>query len=149
MPPITASAEIKRSAAEAFDYTTDPTRFAEWQHGVVSGYMEKTGNNAPERCITVRKIGFTERASTAELVRHDPPRAWSVHGIDGPIRAMVDVDVVPLADEQCRVTIAVDFKGHGIGRLLVPLAVRRQAHKEMPVNLANLKQQLEQPSPPA
>ena len=70
-------------------------------------------------------------------------------GIDGPIRAMVDVDVEPLADGHCRVTISVDFKGHGIGRLLVPLVVRRQAHKEMSVNLANLKQHLELPSPPA
>lgn len=146
MPAITASAEIKRSAADAFDYTTDPTRFAEWQHGVVSGHLEKAGHPAPERCVTVRKIGFVERASTAELVRHDPPRAWSVHGIDGPIRAMVDVDVESLPDGSCRVTIAVDFKGHGIGRLLVPLVVRRQAHKEMPVNLANLKQHLEQSS---
>jgi hypothetical protein len=148
MPPITAGADINRSAAEAFDYTTDPTRFAEWQHGVISGHMQKADSNAPERCITVRKIGLTERASTAELVRHDPPRAWSVHGIDGPIRATVDVNVTELAADRCRVTIAVDFEGHGIGRLLAPLVVRRQALKEMPINLANLKQHLEQPSPP-
>jgi hypothetical protein len=62
---------------------------------------------------------------------------------------MVDVDVEPLADGHCRVTIAVDFEGHGIGRLLVPLVVRRQARKEMPVNLANLKHRLEQPLHPA
>jgi hypothetical protein len=37
------------------------------------------------------------------------------------------------------VTIAIDFDGHGIGELLVPL-VRR---KEMPNNLSRLKERLE------
>ena len=40
-------------------------------------------------------------------------------------------------------TIAVDFDGHGIGRVLVPLVVRREARKEMPANLAALKHHLE------
>jgi hypothetical protein len=58
-----------------------------------------------------------------------------VHGIDGPIRAIVDVTVEPIdASARSRVTIAVDFEGHGIGKLLVPLVVRRQAHNEMPAN---------------
>ncbi|WP_372433199.1 SRPBCC family protein [Antrihabitans stalagmiti] len=48
-----------------------------------------------------------------------------------------------------KVTIDVDFQGPGIGKLLVPLAVRPQARKEMPTNLAILKQQLEaQPTQP-
>jgi hypothetical protein len=143
MPPITASAEIERSAADAFAYTTDPTRFAEWQRGVVSGRMDAGSPHTAARCVTVRKIGFAERASTSELVRDDPPRSWGVHGIDGPIRAMVDVDVSPLSTDRCRVTISVDFTGRGFGRLLVPLVVRRQAAKEMPVNLSNLKRCLE------
>jgi len=41
------------------------------------------------------------------------------------------------------ITIAVDFEGHGIGRLLVPLVVRREAKREMPVNVATLKQRIE------
>lgn len=143
MPPISASADIERSATEAFSYTTDPTRFAQWQQGVVSGRMEAGSPTRAARCVTVRKIGFAERASTSELVRDDPPRAWSVHGIDGPIRAMVDVDLSPLSTDRCRVTISVVFTGHGFGRLLVPLVVRRQAAKEMPVNLTNLKRCLE------
>jgi hypothetical protein len=40
-------------------------------------------------------------------------------------------------------TIAVEFEGHGIGKVLVPLVVRREARKEMPANLAVLKQRLE------
>jgi hypothetical protein len=66
-----------------------------------------------------------------------------VNGIDGPIRAQVDVDVRPLEATRSRVTIDVDFEGHGIGKILVPLLVRRQAAKEMPENLQRLKDRLE------
>jgi hypothetical protein len=41
------------------------------------------------------------------------------------------------------VTIALDFEGHGIGKLLIPLVVRRQARTEMPRNLQKLKERLE------
>ena len=47
-----------------------------------------------------------------------------------------------LADRS-HLTIAVDFEGHGLGKLLVPLVVRREAEKEMPANVAALKQQME------
>ena len=40
-------------------------------------------------------------------------------------------------------TIELDFAGHGIGRLLVPLVVRRQAAGEMPENMRRLKERLE------
>lgn len=68
-----------------------------------------------------------------------------MHGVDGPIRAVVNVSVDPLdSGHRSRVTIAVDFEGHGIGKVLVPLAVRPpQARKEMPSNLAALQQRLE------
>ena len=146
MPPITVSAEVERSAADVYAYTTDPARFSAWQQGVVSGHMEPDATGGIRRCVTVRKIGFAERASTSEVVYADPPRAWSLRGIDGPIRALVEVRVTLLADTRSRVTIAVDFEGHGVGRLLVPLVVRRQARKEMPTNIATLKRRLESAS---
>jgi hypothetical protein len=61
----------------------------------------------------------------------------------------VDLTVEPLTDSTSRLTIAVDFEGHGIGKILVPLLVRRQAQKEMPANLATLKRRIEaqQPQP--
>ena len=75
----------------------------------------------------VRRIGGADRSSTSVLTKVDPPTGWAVRGIDGPIRALVDVDVQPLGADRARLTIDVDFEGHGIGRLLVPLVVRRQA----------------------
>ena len=50
--------------------------------------------------------------------------------------------VEPLTADRSRLTITVDFEGHGIGTLLVPLVVRREARKEMPVDLAALKLRL-------
>jgi hypothetical protein len=144
MPPILATAEVNRRAEEVFVYATDPTRFHEWQAGVVSGHMDGGGTGVGARCISVRRIGGAERASTSELVHVDPPRTWSVRGIDGPIRAAVDVTVESIGTNRALVSIGVDFTGHGIGKLLVPLVVRREAHKEMPANLARLKERLEQ-----
>jgi hypothetical protein len=144
VPPILATAEVDRPAEDVFAYATDPARFPEWQAGVVSGHMDGGGTGVGARCISVRRIGGAERASTSELVHVDPPRTWSVRGVDGPIRAAVDVTVESIGADRARVSIGVDFTGHGIGKLLVPLVVRRQAHKEMPTNLARLKERLEQ-----
>jgi uncharacterized protein YndB with AHSA1/START domain len=144
MSPITTSIEVDRSAEDVFAYATDPTRFPEWQHGVVDGHMDQPGTpGVGERCSTIRRIGGANRVSTSEVAYINPPTTWGVRGIDGPIRAIVDVTVKPLTAHQSRLTITVDFAGHGIGRLLVPLVVRPQARKEMPANLAALKRRLE------
>jgi uncharacterized protein YndB with AHSA1/START domain len=145
--PITATTEVNRPATDVFAYATDPTRFSEWQNGVVEGHMDGQGTSgAGANCVTTRRIGFAKRAATAELTRIDPPRTWSVRGIDGPIRAIVDLTVESVADNRSRLTISIDFHGHGIGKLLVPLVVRREARKEMPANLAALKARLERPT---
>jgi len=144
MPPITVSTEVDRPAEDVFAYATDPTRFPEWQSGVVDGRLDQPG--APSvgaRCLTTRRIGFADRQSTSEVAHIDPPRTWGVRGIDGPIRALVDVTVEPLGAGRSRLTISVDFAGHGIGKVLVPLVVRREAAKEMPGNVAALKRRLE------
>jgi uncharacterized protein YndB with AHSA1/START domain len=144
MPPITASIEVDRSAEEVFAYATDPSRFSEWQKGVVSGHMESAGvPRVGDRCLTTRRIGLANRPVASELVSFDPPHQWGVRGVDGPIRATVDVTVEPRSDTRAQLTIALDFEGHGIGRLLVPLLVRREAEREMPVNVATLKHRLE------
>ena len=144
MSPITASIEVDRPAEEVFAYATDPSRFSEWQKGVVSGHMESGGTTqVGDRCVSTRRIGFADRPSTSTVTRFDPPHHWSVNGIDGPIRAMVDVTVEPRSDSSAHLTIALDFEGHGIGRLLVPLLVTREARREMPANVATLKERLE------
>jgi uncharacterized protein YndB with AHSA1/START domain len=144
MAPITTTIEIDRPAEMVFAYATDPSRFSEWQKGVVDGAMDPPGTaKVGDRCRTIRRIGFANRAVTAEVVHVDPPSTWRVRGVDGPIRAGVHVAVEALSATRTSLSIAIDFKGHGIGRLLVPLIVERETRKEMPANLAALKQRLE------
>jgi hypothetical protein len=143
MPPIVSSAEIDRPAPEVFAYATDPSRFSEWQQGVVEGHMDTQAPALGAKCVTTRRIGGANRPSTSELVHYDPPKTWGVRGIDGPIRAAVDLSVEPMTDSRSRLTISVDFVGHGVGKILVPLMVRREARKEMPDNMKALKQRIE------
>lgn len=150
MTMLTTSVDIARPAEDVFAYVTDPGRFGEWQANVKSGHLDGDGPPVPgARCSTTRRIGFVERAVTSEITHIDPPRSWGVRGVDGPIRATVDVTVDPIDDGRAsRVTINIEFQGHGIGKLLVPLTVTPQARKEMPANLARLKHRVEgKPAP--
>jgi len=115
---------------------------------VEDGHMEgpPDGTEVPPvgtKCMTTRRIGGASRPVTSELAHIDPPRTWGVRGTDGPIRAAVDVLVEPVTDSRSKLTISVDFTGYGIGKVLVPLMVRREARKEMPGNIAALKRLIE------
>jgi uncharacterized protein YndB with AHSA1/START domain len=144
MPPIVTTIEIARPPDEVFSYVTDPSHFAEWQHDVVRVRIAE--GQPPDvgcRFTTTRRIGRGERTMTQEVTANMPPRSWAVHGVDGPIRPSANVTVEPLDDgTRSRVTIALDFEGHGIGVPLVPI-VRRQAQKGAPTSYRNLKQRLE------
>jgi hypothetical protein len=116
-----------------FAYVTDPSTMHEWQQGCASGRMDAPTTRVGSKCTTIRSIGGREREVTTEITEYDPPRRWADRGIDGHIRAIVAVTIDPLADSsRSRLTIELDFTGHGIGKLLVPLVVRRQPARKMP-----------------
>jgi uncharacterized protein YndB with AHSA1/START domain len=142
--PIVTEVDIARPPGELFTYVTDPSRFGEWQSGVVSAHIEGDGlPGVGSRCIMTRRIGRSERTLVSEITRITPPRIWASRGIDGPIREIVNVTVDPVNDGQdSHVTVRLDFHGHGIGKLLLPMVVR-QARKEAPQNCQNLKKRLE------
>ena len=145
MAPIVASVEISRRPEDVFAYITDPSHLPEWQESVV---RVKTDDSVPagggSRAAMTRRVGPREIDMTAEITDLDPPRSWRVRGVDGPVRGNVKGTIEPLDDgARSRVTIELDFEGHGIGKLLVPLVVRRQAQKELPINVQNLKRRLE------
>jgi hypothetical protein len=147
MTASVSTIDVERPADDVFAYATDPTLFHEWQQGVVDGSLDDP--QAPQVgtiCRTTRRIGGANRSSTSVITHISPPRTWGVRGTDGPIRAIVDVTVDPLDEQSSRLTISVDFTGHGPGKLLVPLLVRPQARKEMPANLAALKSRVEKRS---
>ncbi|HEV3496749.1 MAG TPA: SRPBCC family protein [Actinomycetes bacterium] len=145
MAPIQSTVEIARPPAEVFAYLADPTRFAEWQRDVVR--VEVEGGDPPglgDRFTTTRRIGGVERTMTQEVTELRAPSRWAAKGVDGPIRPSASVTVEPLdGGAASRVTFALDFEGHGIGRPLLP-AVRRQAQRAAPVSYRALKERLEQ-----
>jgi uncharacterized protein YndB with AHSA1/START domain len=145
MAPIVSSVEIARRPEDVFSYVTDPARLTEWQESLVSARAEGTGPPAVgSRVITTRRVGRGERTMTMEMTEISLSKSWAVRGIDGPIRAIVEGTIDPLDDgARSRVTIALDFEGHGIGKLLVPFVVRRQAKGELPRNMQHLKERLE------
>ena len=145
MAPIIASVEISRRPEDVFGYITDPSHLPDWQESVV---RVKTDDSAPtgggSRAVITRRVGRREIDMTTEITDLDPPTSWRVRGVDGPVRGNVNGRIEPLDDgARSRVTLELNFEGHGIGKLLVPLVVRRQAQKELPMNVQNLKERLE------
>ena len=146
MSPIVSSIEIHRPPDEVFAYVTDPARFPEWQSDAADGRVEARHEpGVGVRYTTIRRIaGIVPKATTSEITEANPPKSWAAHGTGGPVRESVKYSVENLdGNKRSRVTIELDFEGHGIGRLLVPLVVRRQARKEMPINCRKLKDRLE------
>jgi carbon monoxide dehydrogenase subunit G len=145
MAKIVESIDISRRPGDVFAYTADFSHFPEWQGGVVSARREGDGPLAVgSRAIVTRQAGRRELARTEEITELNPPKAWAVHGGGGPLIAIAKVTIEPLdAGQRSRVTMVLDFKAHGIGRLLLPLVVRRQARKQLPKNQQRLKEVLE------
>ena len=144
MAPIVVSTEISRPAADVFAYVTDPTKLSDWQESVVRAEPSESPARVGTRARVTRSVGRREMTMTAEIAELDPPTSWAIRGIDGPVRGNVDGRIEPLDDgARSRVTIELDLQGHGIGKLLVPLFVRRKAQEEMPKNMQALKERLE------
>jgi hypothetical protein len=97
------------------------------------------------RANRASQANASARSATAGAPRAslDAPAAAAAPGVDGPIRPAANITIDPFDDgARSRVTFALDFEGHGIGKPLVP-AVRRQALKVAPTSYRNLKERLE------
>jgi uncharacterized protein YndB with AHSA1/START domain len=121
MASIVESIEIARRPEDVFAYVTDPSRLPDWQESVVSVRGEGDGPAAVgSRVVVARRVGGRERQMTTEIAELNPPKSWAVRGVDGPVRGIVRGTIEPLGDgERSRLTIDLDFEGHGIGKLLV------------------------------
>jgi len=145
MAAIVESIDISRRPEDVFSYVTDLSRFREWQPSVVSVRRE---GDAPlavgSRAMVSRRVGPRELPGTEEITELNPPRSWAVRGVGGSVIAIAKGTIEPLDDgERSRVTIALDFEAHGIGKLLVPLIIRWQARRQLPRNEQKLKELLE------
>ena len=143
MAPITSSIEIARPAEVVFAYLDDLARHGEWQSDVEQVTVETDGpTRVGTRARDQRRVPGGTREIRYEIVEHDPPRRSRFRGLDGPVRPEGVVTVSPLDSARSRVTIELELRGHGLGKLVAPLA-RRQARKSIPLDQQRLKQRLE------
>jgi uncharacterized protein YndB with AHSA1/START domain len=141
---IRESIEISRSPVDVFAYLDDPSRHGEWQSQIVTAEVQTAGpTRVGTRVKQTLRIGRREQNMSYEITEHDPPRSFAFRGVDGAVRPIGHGTVEPVADgARSRVTIELDFEGHGLGKLLRPLVVS-QARKQVPQNQEQLKERLE------
>ena len=145
MVSIVNRVEINRPPADVFDYVTDPSRFKEWQDAVVSATPQGSGAQTQgSRILLTRKTGPSTQTMTSELTAYNPPHDYAFRVVDGPVRAVGKGTFEPLdGGARTAFTFELDFEGHGIGKLLIPLVVRRSAMKELERSHAALKRRLD------
>jgi len=143
MAKIVSSIEIARSPEDVFAYVDDLSRHGEWQDEIISTRVETEGpTRVGSRATDKRRVPGGPRDITYEITEHVPPRRMSFKGINGPVRVVGTATVEPAGEGRSRVTVELDFEGHGFGKVLAPL-VRSQTRKRVPKNHQNLKERLE------
>jgi uncharacterized membrane protein len=141
--PIVESIEIARPPEDVFAYIDQIARHGEWQEQIVSNEVLTEGpTRVGTRVRQTRRVPGRAMTFTYEITEHDPPRQSSFRGVDGPVRPVGTVTVDAVGEGRSRVTLRFDLEGHGIGKLLAPLA-RRNARQEIPKSHRKLKERLE------
>ena len=140
---ITHSIEINRPAEEVFAYVDQVDRHNEWQDQLLSTTIETDGPiRVGTRVVERRNVPGGARDFPFEITEHDPPRRVSFRGTAGLIRPVGTHTVDPIDESRSRLVSELDLKGHGVGKLFAPLALR-QAAKQMPADHKKLKELLE------
>ena len=145
MAPILESVEIARPPEDVFAYIDDLSRHHEWDAQILETRVETEGpTRVGSRATDTRKVPFGRQQVTYEVTEHEPPRRAAFRVINGPVRPFGSLTVEPVGDgSRSRLTLEIEFRGHGLaGKLLAPLA-KRDAQKNIPQNHARLKQRLE------
>ena len=138
--------EINRPAEEVFAYLDQVARHNEWQGQLLSTTIETDGaTRVGTRVVERRNVPGGARDFPYEITEHDPPRKISFRGTAGPLRPVGTYRVDPIGESSSRVNSELDLEGHGIGKLFAILA-RRQAAKQVPVDLKKFKELLENPT---
>jgi len=144
MAPITGTIEIARAPQDVFDYVTDLSRQGEWQAAIEDVKVETEGpTRVGTTAIQTRRVPGRKQTFPFEITEHDPPRRSSFRVTGGPVRPAGSISFTPLENgTRTRVDFQIEFRGHGLGVLLLPL-VRRDAARQVPDNLSMLKARLE------
>jgi carbon monoxide dehydrogenase subunit G len=143
-PRVVSVVDIARPPEAVFCRLASPARLGDWQPGVISTCMVGDGPPAVGTIWAVTaRLGGSTRTVTSVITQISPPRTLAIRGVDGAIRATVKVTVEPRQGGQhSHVRVSLDLSAYGMGRLLLPMAVRR-ARRHAPQICQRLKQQLE------
>jgi Polyketide cyclase / dehydrase and lipid transport len=82
--------------------------------------------------------------ATWEVTEYDVAARYGLHGVDGPVRPVVVMTLVP-TNAGTRVRTEINFETHGVGKLFGVLA-RLSARHDIRADLEHLKEHLEAPS---
>jgi len=149
MAPIRESIEIARRPEDVFAYVEDLSRHGEWQEQIVKVRVDTDGpTRVGSRATDTRHAGGRDWMVTYQITEHDPPKAFAFRGMNGPVRVVGKGTLEPVGEEGCRLTLELDFTGHGfVGKLMAPMA-RSQARKQVPKDQQLLKKRLESAAGP-
>jgi uncharacterized protein YndB with AHSA1/START domain len=83
---IEQTIEIDRPPEEVFAYLTDPGKLSSWQQNTVEVLRDREGPLAEgERFREVHAALGRRLHSTVEVAEYDPPRAFALRILDGPL----------------------------------------------------------------
>jgi uncharacterized protein YndB with AHSA1/START domain len=142
---ISAGVEIARSPRQVFGYISDATRLPEWQPDVREAAFDQPGAvGVGSHGHELRHVMGSDRSMAWEVTDFEPGRRYGVRGVDGPVRAHVTIDLTPTMDGTgTHLEYGIDFEGHGVGKLLAPLA-RNGVRNDLGGTLERLKRRLEE-----
>ncbi len=84
---IEQTVTIDRLPQEVFAYVTDPDKLATWQTTTVAVERDSSGPfTVGERFSEVHAAMGRKIRSSFEVAVHDPPRAFGLRALDGPLR---------------------------------------------------------------
>ncbi len=137
------SGTIDRPPGRVFEYVSAPKNDPTWvpasrRHEKLSPEPMRAGS------ITGEDVVFLGRQMRYawEVTRDDPPTAFALRTISGPLPATIHLLLEPLDGGTTRLTLAADMNLRGVYKLVGPL-VRRVANRQFGTQLCRLKKLLE------
>jgi carbon monoxide dehydrogenase subunit G len=147
MPSFADEQWVRRPPADVFAFMTDLATSPRWIKGLTEARLTHGPMRQGARFQATRKVGGRSTTETIEVVRHDPPRGYSVVAglMGGGVELRIDYDLAPEKDgTRVRSVTTATARSLG-GRLVMPMfwgAVK----KNDAGNLALLKRALEGPA---
>ena len=133
------SGTIDRPPGRGFGYVSAPNNDPKW---VPASRRHEKLSPGPMRAgsITGEDVVFLGRQMRYawEVTRDDPPTAFALRTISGPLPATIHLLLEPLEGGATRLTLAADMNLRGVYKLVGPL-VRRVANRRFGTQLCRLK----------